>query len=95
MKLETWTRFTWAALLGAALFTLAATATFAQGELTGTIAGTVTTSAGEPLPGVTVSATSEALLGPRTAFSGDFCVERPTMISAAIIGRPTSRTQPR
>lgn len=65
MKPRTWTRFAWTSLLA-----LATSAAFAQGELTGTIAGTARTETGDALPGVTVTATSDALLGIRTAFSG-------------------------
>ena len=39
----------------------------AQGVQTGTITGTVQSADGQPLPGVTVTATSPALQGPRTA----------------------------
>ena len=65
MKPRTRTHFVWTALL-----VLATSAAFAQGELTGTIAGTVKTATADALPGVTVTATSEALQGTRTAFSG-------------------------
>ena len=47
-----------------------ATAGFAQGSQTANLAGTVTSADGEPLPGVTITATSPALIGERTAVSG-------------------------
>jgi len=47
-----------------------ATAGFAQGVLTGNLTGSVTSNDGQPLPGVTVTATSPALIGDRTAVSG-------------------------
>lgn len=52
-----------------------ATAGFAQGVQTGTLVGTVTSNDGQPLPGVTVTVTSNALIGERSAVSainGDF-----------------------
>ena len=47
-----------------------ATPGFAQGSPTGTISGRVSSDAG-PLPGVTVTATSPALQGSRTAVSSE------------------------
>ncbi|MDH4066269.1 MAG: carboxypeptidase regulatory-like domain-containing protein, partial [Acidobacteriota bacterium] len=47
-----------------------ATAGFAQGSQTATLTGTVTSVDGEPLPGVTVTATSPSLIGERVAVSG-------------------------
>ena len=53
-----------------AVFLLASVGVFAQGSVTGTLSGTVT-SQGAPLPGVTVTITSPNLQGSRTAVSGD------------------------
>lgn len=47
-----------------------ATAGFAQGTQTATLTGTVTSNDGEPLPGVTITATSPALIGERSTVSG-------------------------
>ncbi len=47
-----------------------ATAGFAQGSQTANLIGTVTSADGEPLPGVTITVTSPALIGERTAVSG-------------------------
>jgi outer membrane receptor for ferrienterochelin and colicin len=47
-----------------------ATAGFAQGSQTANLVGTVTSADGEPLPGVTITVTSPALIGERTAVSG-------------------------
>jgi len=47
-----------------------ATGGFAQGTQTATLTGTVTSNDGEPLPGVTITATSPALQGERAAVSG-------------------------
>src|SRR6478672_4870530 len=52
-----------------------ANAVFAQGVQTATLVGTVTTSDGAPLPGVTVTVRSKALMGVRTTVStgtGDY-----------------------
>src|SRR5690242_643909 len=52
-----------------------ATTVFAQGVQTATLQGTVTDPSGAPLPGVTVTAKSPALLGTRTAVTqsgGDY-----------------------
>jgi hypothetical protein len=44
---------------------------FAQGSQTANLTGTVTSADGEPLPGATVTVTSSALIGERTAVSGN------------------------
>ncbi len=49
---------------------LCATGVFAQGVQTATIAGTVNGPDGTPLPGVTVTATSKAQMGAKTAVTG-------------------------
>ena len=54
-----------------ALLTLAAAAAFGQAQTTGSLAGRVTSPDGEPLPGVTVVASSPALQGERSATSVD------------------------
>jgi len=55
----------------ALLLAFAATsAGFAQGVQTATLTGTVTTGDGEPVPGVTVTATSPSLIGERTTYTG-------------------------
>lgn len=57
-------------VLPVVLLLLTASSLFAQGTTTGNILGTVT-SEGKPLPGVTVTITSPALQGIRTAVSGE------------------------
>ncbi len=57
----------WIAL---ALAFATATAGFAQGVQSATLIGTVTSADGDPLPGVSVTVTSPALIGERTTFSG-------------------------
>lgn len=54
-----------AAMFALALLTGLPTSVFAQGVQTGTIRGTVHDQQGLPVPGVTITATSPALLGPR------------------------------
>jgi len=54
------------AMVMALLFTLVGTTAFAQGVQTGTIRGTVQDQQGLAVPGVTVTATSTVLQGPRT-----------------------------
>ncbi|MEO8217647.1 MAG: carboxypeptidase regulatory-like domain-containing protein [Acidobacteriota bacterium] len=53
-----------------AVFVLASVGVYAQGSVTGTLSGTVT-SQGAPLPGVTVTITSPNLQGSRNSISGD------------------------
>ncbi|MBA7520619.1 hypothetical protein ES705_12715 [subsurface metagenome] len=48
-----------------------ASTTFAQGRQTGSISGTIVDVEGIPLPGVTITATSEALMGSKTYVSKD------------------------
>src|SRR5262249_55009170 len=57
--------------IGVALVALIALSSFAhaQGVQTGTITGTIQSPDGLPLPGVTITTTSPALQGERTAFS--------------------------
>ena len=50
-----------------ALFPLAVGAAFAQGTQTGVLMGTVVSTDGQPIPGVTVSISSDAMLGTRSA----------------------------
>ncbi|HSM14823.1 MAG TPA: TonB-dependent receptor [Thermoanaerobaculia bacterium] len=64
--MQRWTRFGLALLLALAT----AGALQAQGTTTSTLVGTVTSADGEPLPGVTVTARSPALIGERTTYSG-------------------------
>jgi hypothetical protein len=62
-------------LLAALLLVLPFTNAFGQGVQTATLEGTVTDQSGAPLPGVTITVTSPALMGERTAVtqaSGDF-----------------------
>ena len=64
------TRCLWSAL--ASLMAIAiATSAFAQGNPTGTISGRVTGQDGAALPGVTVTATSPSLQGPRAVVTND------------------------
>jgi hypothetical protein len=59
----------------ALIVVLLAGSAFAQGTQTATLEGTVTGTDGSPMPGVTVTATSPALMGERTAIStasGDY-----------------------
>lgn len=58
-----------AVLFAAALFTGLHVSAFAQGVQTGTIRGTVQDQQGLPIPGVTITATSPALQGPRATVS--------------------------
>jgi hypothetical protein len=51
-------------------FAVTAVPTFAQGVQTATLTGSVTSADGEPLPGVTVTVTSPALIGERSTVSG-------------------------
>ena len=64
------TRVVSKAILMLAITLLAAAPVWAQGTQTATIIGTVTSGDGTPLPGVTVTATSPAMIGERTAVSG-------------------------
>jgi Carboxypeptidase regulatory-like domain len=57
------------ALLGAMLFLFSATAS--QAQTTGSINGSVADNTGGMLPGVTVTATSPALMGVQTAVSNE------------------------
>ncbi len=57
------------ALALALVFGLAPVASFAQGVQTATLSGAVSSSDGQPLPGATVTITSPALQGERTAVS--------------------------
>jgi hypothetical protein len=71
MKLQ---RFTgdltkWRIMLFALLVVVLAGSVFAQGVQTATLEGTVSGSDGSPLPGVTVTVTSPALMGERSAIS--------------------------
>jgi len=62
-------------MLFALLLVVLATGVFAQGTQTATLEGTVTGADGTPMPGVTVTATSPAMMGDRTAISlasGDY-----------------------
>ena len=58
-------------LVALALLLLSPAGLWAQGQQTGTLTGTVSTDGNQALPGVTVTVSSPALLGTRTAFSGD------------------------
>jgi Carboxypeptidase regulatory-like domain/TonB-dependent Receptor Plug Domain len=58
-------------LLTFAVLVLIAGSAFAQATTTGAISGTVTTSDGNAIPGVTVSVSSPSLQGTRTTYSGD------------------------
>ena len=58
-----------AVLFAAALFAGIDATAFAQGVQTGTIRGTVQDQQGLPMPGVTITATSPALQGPRSTVS--------------------------
>jgi hypothetical protein len=57
-------------LLAVALLLTIPVAVGAQGTQSGVLSGTVTDDAGGPMPGVTVTVTSPALLTPRTVFTG-------------------------
>ena len=57
-------------LLAVALLLTIPVAVGAQGTQSGVLGGTVTDDAGGPMPGVTVTVTSPALLTPRTVFTG-------------------------
>jgi hypothetical protein len=59
----------WRITLLALLVVVLTASVFAQGVQTATLEGTVSGSDGTPLPGVTVSVTSPALMGERTAIS--------------------------
>ena len=62
-------------LIAALLLLVVTGAVFAQGVQTATLQGTVTDQGGAPLPGVTITAKSPALMGERTAVtreSGDY-----------------------
>ena len=50
---------------------LITTSLFAQATQSGSISGTVTMADGTTVPGVTVTVTSPALMGSRSAYSGD------------------------
>lgn len=63
-------RFTRISFLVLSLFAAAASTVAAQGNPTGTICGVVDPD-GLPLPGVTVTASSDALQGVRTAVTSD------------------------
>ncbi len=61
----------------ALVLALSAGQAWAQGSQTGILIGTVQSNDGSPLPGVTVTVTSEALIGERTAstaINGDFVI---------------------
>jgi hypothetical protein len=72
-------------LIALVLFVLLAfgAAALAQGVQTATLTGTVTSADGLSLPGVTVTTTSPALLGPRTTVSD---------VNGVYIRRRTSRS---
>ncbi len=59
------------ALVAFAVLLLIAGNAFGQATTTGTVSGTVTTSDGGAIPGVTVTATSPSLQGTRTAYTGE------------------------
>src|SRR5262245_31032217 len=64
-------------VLGLVLLLAVTPAVYGQGVQSGIITGTVTSDDGQGLPGVTVTATSPALIGERTAetgVNGDFII---------------------
>jgi hypothetical protein len=72
-----WSRVRTSILLACAAVLFAAAGVLAQGNPTGTIRGEVRDATGLVLPGVTVTATSPAMQGPRTAVTsanGDFII---------------------